>query len=304
MRTLTILFAFMIIASACSGGGGSGTSSSSSSGTSSSSSGSSSSSSSSSGGNTSGYSVGGVISGLSSTIVLQNNDTDDLSLVTNGSFTFPTELASGATYSVVVKTQPSGQMCFVEDGTGMISLVNVANVTVTCVALNTTDYSVGGVISGLSSTIVLQNNGTDDLSLETNGSYTFPITLAAGAPYQVTVGTQPPGQLCVVGNGLGMISVINVTSVIVTCQADLAWDAPVSDIDGSVVTSVAGYKVYYGTEPGVYTGSIDVGNTTQYALADFSAAVPQGVTYYICITAYDAGMTMESPCSNEVSLAD
>src|SRR5271169_2973679 len=154
-------------------------------------------------------------------------------------------------------------------------MVNVTSVTVICDALgNTTSYSVGGVMSGLSSTIVLQDNGTDNLSIGTNAPFTFPSVLTAGATYEVTVGTQPPGQMCVVENGAGIISVVNVYNVAVICQAALAWDAPVSDIDGSIVTSVAGYNIYYGTQPGVYTGSVVVGNTTlQYALADFSATV-------------------------------
>jgi uncharacterized protein YfaP (DUF2135 family) len=97
-----------------------------------------------------------------------------------------------------------------------------------------------------------------------------------------------------------MISGANVTAMTVTCETALAWDAPVSDIDGSVVVGVAGYKIYYGTEPGVYTGSIDVGNSTRYAIADFSAVVPRGVAYYITVTAYDADMTTESACSNEI----
>ena len=38
-------------------------------------------------------------------------------------------------------------------------------------------------------------------------------------------------------------------------SASLAWN-PVTDSD------LAGYKVYYGTSPGSYTSSVDVGNVT------------------------------------------
>ncbi len=34
------------------------------------------------------------------------------------------------------------------------------------------DFSVGGTVSGLSGTLVLQNNGMDDLTLNENGSFT------------------------------------------------------------------------------------------------------------------------------------
>ena len=39
-------------------------------------------------------------------------------------------------------------------------------------------YSVGGGTSGLSGTVVLRDNGGDDLSLTANGSFTF----ATGSP--------------------------------------------------------------------------------------------------------------------------
>ena len=57
------------------------------------------------------YTVGGTVSGLSGTVVLQDNGGDNLSVSANGSFTFATALAGGAAYSVTVKTNPSGQTC-------------------------------------------------------------------------------------------------------------------------------------------------------------------------------------------------
>ena len=59
------------------------------------------------------YSVGGTVSGLTGTVVLQDNGGDNLSVTANGSFSFPAKLASGAAYSVTVLTQPSGQTCAV-----------------------------------------------------------------------------------------------------------------------------------------------------------------------------------------------
>src|SRR5262249_33073756 len=44
------------------------------------------------------YSVGGTVSGLSGTVVLQDNGGDDLSVTANGAFTFATRLANGAVY--------------------------------------------------------------------------------------------------------------------------------------------------------------------------------------------------------------
>ena len=76
------------------------------------------------------YTVGGTVSGLSGTVVLQDNGGDNLSVTANGSFTFATALASGAAYSVTVKTNPSGQTCTVTSGSGTIGSANVTNVAV------------------------------------------------------------------------------------------------------------------------------------------------------------------------------
>ena len=137
------------------------------------------------------YSVGGTVSGLSGTVVLQDNGGDDLSVSGNGSFTFNTQVACGGGYQVTVKTNPSGQACTVSGGSGTVAAANVTSVAVSC--SNVATYSVGGTVSGLSGTVVLQDNGGDDLSVSANGSFTFNTQVAAGAGYDVTVKTYPSG---------------------------------------------------------------------------------------------------------------
>lgn len=85
------------------------------------------------------YSVGGTVSGLEgSGLVLQNNGGDDLTVNSDGAFTFATELESGETYSVTVETQPSGplQECTVSQGSGTIGSADVEDVEVVCVTLD------------------------------------------------------------------------------------------------------------------------------------------------------------------------
>ena len=163
------------------------------------------------------YSVGGSTSGLSGTVVLRDNGGDDLTLTANGSFAFATKLASGAAYNVTVKTNPSGQTCSVANGTGTIAAADVTNVAVSCASSPT--YSVGGSTSGLSGTVVLRDNGGDDLTLTANGSFAFATKLAGGAAYNVTVKTNPSGQTCSVANGSGTIAAADVTNVAVSCTA-------------------------------------------------------------------------------------
>lgn len=160
------------------------------------------------------YTVGGTITGLSGTLVLRNNSGDDLTLTNNNAWTFATAVADGAGYAVTVKTQPSGLTCSVSSGAGTISGANVANVSVVCSA---NSFTVGGTLSGLSGTVVLQNNAGNNLSLTTNGSFTFTTSVAHGSAYAVTVLTQPSIQTCTVATGSGTISGANVTTVAVTC---------------------------------------------------------------------------------------
>jgi len=166
------------------------------------------------------YTIGGTVSGLTGTgLVLRDNGGNNLSVSASGSFTFSTAVASGSTYSVTVFTQPTGQSCTVTNGSGTAN-ANVSNVQVTC---STTTYTIGGTVSGLFGTLVLQDNGGNNLALSANangignGSFTFSTAVASGATYSVTVLTQPTGQTCTVTNGSGTASA-NVTNVQVACS--------------------------------------------------------------------------------------
>ena len=81
-------------------------------------------------------------------------------------------------------------------------------------------YSVGGTVSGLSGTVVLQDNGGDNLSVSASGGFTFATTLTAGSAYDVTVQTSLAGETCSVANGSGTVGSA-ITNVAVTCTA--AW---------------------------------------------------------------------------------
>ena len=346
------------------------------------------------------YSIGGTVSGLSGTVVLQNNGGNDLSVSSNGPFTFSTLLPDGAAYNVTVKTNPSGQTCTASNASGTVASANVTTIAVACTAnsatsgsddfnradgslgANWTDitdgglsissqavlgsssglagdirtgetysrdqysqleitstqlsggqwigpavrsqnggqdtylgiyfwnsgspelrlykrsagtwtqlgnsyssgplaagtqlkltavgstisflqngvaritvtdssftggapaiisygaatadnwtggtatppatYSIGGTVSGLSGTVVLQNNGGNDLSVSSNGPFTFSTLLANGAAYNVTVKTNPSGQTCTASNASGTVASANVTTIAVACTANSA----------------------------------------------------------------------------------
>ncbi|MGB5080768.1 MAG: hypothetical protein WBO23_08495 [Burkholderiales bacterium] len=82
-----------------------------------------------------------------------------------------------------------------------------------------TNYTVGGTATGLSGTVVLQNNGGNDLTLSANSAFAFATSAATGSNYSVTVLTQPASQTCAVANSAGTVSGADVTDVSVTCSS-------------------------------------------------------------------------------------
>jgi 6-phosphogluconolactonase (cycloisomerase 2 family) len=185
------------------------------------------------------FTVGGSISGLTSSgLVLHDNGGDALTVPANAkSFVFTTSIASGAAYAVSVATQPSNpaETCTVTSGSGSVGTDNVTTVSIACSAgggTGTTKYTVGGTVSGLTSTgLILTDNLGDHLPVTAGAtSFTLPTSFAGGSAYTVSVSTQPsnPAQVCTVANGSGTVGSANVATVAITCAA------PTYKIGGSI----------------------------------------------------------------------
>ncbi len=78
-------------------------------------------------------------------------------------------------------------------------------------------------------------------------------------------------------------------------EAILTWYPPTTNTDGTTLTDLAGYKVYYGTTSGNYDTIIDAANVTSHTVTNLTT----NVTYYFATTAYDTSAN-ESGFSNEV----
>ena len=172
------------------------------------------------------YTVGGTVSGLTGSVTLQNNGSDDIIKTTNDGFTFAAQ-AEGTDYAVTVLSEPTGQTCTVTNGTGTNITADITNVTVTCVTDAVPTYSVGGTVSGLTGTgLALQNNGVDTLAIAADGPFTFLTELVDTTAYAVTVSAQPTSQTCSVTNGSGTIAAADVTNVAVDCVDDVVVIPP------------------------------------------------------------------------------
>jgi 6-phosphogluconolactonase (cycloisomerase 2 family) len=175
---------------------------------------------------TNSYTVGGTISGLTGSGLVLKDTTNNhpVTVAANATtFTITPAIASGTAYAVSVLTQPTApaQTCTVTGGgTGTVTTAAVTSVAITCV---TTTYTVGGTISGLTSTsgVVLKDTvNNHQVTVPANATtFTIPGGVAPGGTYAVSVLTQPttPAQFCRVTAGTGNITTANVMSVTVKC---------------------------------------------------------------------------------------
>jgi 6-phosphogluconolactonase len=134
-----------------------------------------------------GVTIGGVVTGLTgNTVVLENNGGDNISLGSNGTFTFSTAVPTGNTYSVTVATQPNNpaQSCLVSYGSGTAGTTNVSNVSVTCRTIGQFAYAA--------------NNGSGNVSGFTIDPATGALAPIPGNP--VAVGPSP-AQVALTPNG-------------------------------------------------------------------------------------------------------
>lgn len=170
--------------------------------------------------------IGGNVSNLAvgTSLILQNNGGDSLTITASGPFTFKTPVTGADIYAVTVLTQPTGpnQICTVANGSGTAT-ANVTNVAVSCVL----SYTIGGTVTGLiGNGLILQNSSTlEKLPISPangNQAFTFKNLVPTGTVYTVSIFAQPTGpvQTCTFTTGTNTgTATANVTSVMVTCPA-------------------------------------------------------------------------------------
>jgi len=223
------------------------------------------------------YTVGGNVVGYNSgnngSLTLQNNGGDDLPFSMNGTFAFPTKIASGMPYAVTVKT---GSGCTVLGGSGTVGDDNVSTTVVNC---SQTMFTVGGTVTGLNGTVKLHNGG-DTISVSANGSFAFPTLANSGSTYDVTVTQQPAyppaNQTCTVASGSGNVNG-NIQTVAVTCSTNkFSVGGSVSNLSGTLVLRDNGGDDYTTTNNGAFT---------------FATPVTSGLTYSVSVFQKPASLT-------------
>jgi hypothetical protein len=243
------------------------------------------------------YQIGVTVTGLTGTLILQNNGGDDLTITTNGLHYFATEVAHGFPYDVTVGTRPAGQGVTITNGSGIVLGAEVTDIIATC----QTGYVVGGTLSGFTGSrdfpeIYIENTSNGDtLVLTADGPFEFPQALFTGASYNVVITSVEDDENAVVTNGSGTIAGADVSNVLISCP-------------GRVMIQPRN------TEDNISPDGYDVGNqigessSTSVALDDAGNAIvvwtqTDGYNGNIMMSTYDAATSTWShpPSATETS---
>jgi hypothetical protein len=222
---------------------------------------------------TTNYKISVAVTGLTGTLVMNDSKSDTLTFTTNNTQTFATSYASGSTYSVTVKTQPSGQTCTLGSNASGTITSNVT-VTATCTT-NSTKYTISVAVTGLTGTLVVKDDKSDKLTFTTNNTQTFATSYASGSTYTVSINSQPSGGTCTLGSNANGTITSNIT-VTATCIIKYKISVAVTGLTGTlVVKNDKGNNLTFTT------------NNTQ----TFSASYTSGSTYSVTVKTQPTGQT-------------
>lgn len=138
-------------------------------------------------------------------------------------------------------------------------------------------------------------NLTNAVTWSSSGTGVATISNAAGSNGLATAAGAGTTTIKAISGTVSGMTTLTVTAP--ATSVTLTWDASTTNTDGTALTDLAGYKVYYGTSPGNYTATINAGNVTTYMVSGLAPG-----TYYFAVTAVNSGGA-ESGYSNEAGKA-
>lgn len=197
-----------------------------------------------------------VVSGLASNLqlTLQNNAGNDLSITSNGTYTFADLASNAAAYSVTVSSQPFPQFCAIKNGTGTESRTNMIDVSVTC--KDQYLYAVNSTRTG----------GVTIYKIGTNGSLTDTNQSVATGNTPADIIFDPTNSYAFVPNGMES----SISQFKVNLDGSLSAMNPVtvsSDINPLFAsTDIGGRKFFEISGTGAYTQSHPYININQYTI--------------------------------------
>ena len=116
-------------------------------------------------------------------------------------FTLPKTINYGDLYDVRITAQPDNEDCGIAYGSDTAGRLAAINIVVSCTVRS---FLIGGTVSGLrevadaTPTGLVITNGTDQRTIEVNGTYAMPAPVAYGSTYAVVIVQQPKDKICTV----------------------------------------------------------------------------------------------------------
>lgn len=108
---------------------------------------------------------------------------------------------------------------------------------------NTSFFMFKANVTGLKGTLILSNNGKNEVTIQSNGAVTLPNSWTQEGNYEIKVMDEPCAQRCIVDQPRGQISTNGNLTLNVDCEAK-RWDIPTSHNDAlSIVYSDASNPV-------------------------------------------------------------
>jgi len=155
-------------------------------------------------------------------------------------------------------------------------------------------YSYGYGISGIFGTIMSYISPRINYFSTPNKTYSgYAIGIAAGSPSAADC-------VSTFNNTTPIIAQFQLGTATTSISAPTGFSATASgttvSLTWNAVSGAAGYKLYYGTTSGTYSGSTDLGNVTAQSISGVSPG-----TYYLALTAYTSSSS-ESAKSTETNV--
>ncbi len=223
------------------------------------------------------YALGGTITGLSSLGLALSSGGQTVAISPGASsFTFPRSIPFGSSYAVIVQTQPMSLACSIGNGSGIMGIAPVGNISIAC---STSTFALGGTVSGLTSSGLILGAGSEFITVPSGAStFQFPTPLAFGTEYLVMVEAQPTANTCSVTAATGTVSG-TINTVKVTCSL------PTRRVGGAV----SGYAANQGGNLILSNGSQTVTVAASSSPYAFPIALVVGTSYDVSVQSNPSG---------------
>lgn len=165
-----------------------------------------------------------------------------------------------------------------------------ATVTVVPAPTVTLTASPTSVASGVASTLTWSTSNATDCTA--SGGWTGAKATSGTADTGALTSTSTFGLNCSGSGGTAMTSATVVVTQVSTGSATISWLPPTENTDGTPLTDLAGFRIYYGTSASTLTQTANITNpgVTTYVVQNLVAA-----TWYFTVQAYAADGTEGVP---------